>query len=248
MKPRIRTVLLAPLLLVAGCDTKGCREDNSSGLTRLDALPPPAFGQAEVAGRVNFIGEVPPRRQVGSSPSCGPVIDDSVVVSPQGGLKDVLIYLDGPPATDGRQRPAATLDQDGCRFAPRTLAVQQGQPLRVVNSDPMKHNVHFKPAANPPRNLSFADASEPAETTRFAEPEPRPIGVACDIHPWMAANVAVLPHPFFAVTDADGRYAIGRVPEGEYEVVAWHERYGERREAVVVERGTAVADVTFARR
>ena len=249
-KPSPRLLLIAALLLVGGCgNTKGCRKDNSSGLTRLDALPPTAYGESGVAGTVTFDGQVPPRRQVGSSPTCGPVFDESVVVGPAGGLANVLVYLDGPPASSGVGTEPAVLDQEGCQFTPRVVAVQVGQPLRISNGDPMKHNVHYRPDANPDVNVAFADAGTPAATEVFAAAEPEPVRAACDIHPWMAAFIGVFDHPFFAVTDADGRYDIDRVPAGEYDLVAWHELYGERRAPVVVaDAGPTTADLTFARR
>ena len=39
----------------------------------------------------------------------------------------------------------------------------------------------------------------------------------------MNAFILVFSHPFFAVTDADGRYRIDNVPPGTYNVVAWNE-------------------------
>ena len=41
----------------------------------------------------------------------------------------------------------------------------------------------------------------------------------------MRAYVGVLPHPFFAVTDREGKFEIRGVPAGSYTLVAWHEKY-----------------------
>ena len=33
----------------------------------------------------------------------------------------------------------------------------------------------------------------------------------------------VVPHPYYAVTDANGNFELTQIPPGEYELVAWHE-------------------------
>ncbi len=39
----------------------------------------------------------------------------------------------------------------------------------------------------------------------------------------MNAYILVFSHPFFAMTDAEGRYRIENVPPGTYGVIAWNE-------------------------
>jgi hypothetical protein len=71
------------------------------------------------------------------------------------------------------------------------------------------------------------------------------IPVTCDVHPWMRAYLGVLPHPFFAVTGADGRFTLRGVPAGEYVLAAWHERFGTREARVTLGAGET-KDVAFA--
>jgi len=47
----------------------------------------------------------------------------------------------------------------------------------------------------------------------------------CDIHSHMNGYRVGFPHPYFAVTDAEGKFEITGVPPGEYTLVAWHEGY-----------------------
>jgi plastocyanin len=243
-----RLTLFACLLCAAGCDTKGCRGDNSSGLPAA-ALPAPTFGEASITGRVWFQGDRPLQPQpVYESDFCGVVPDESVVLDANMNLANVLVYLDDVSASTGAEQPTVTLDQVRCRFDPHVMGVQVGQTLRVGNDDPMRHNVHFRPQNNPDQNIHFATGGRTEETS-FAYAEPTPVEMRCDIHPWMRAFVGVFDHPFFATTGGDGTYEIDRVPAGSYELVAWHERLGERRQTVTVaDAGDAVADIVFARR
>jgi len=72
------------------------------------------------------------------------------------------------------------------------------------------------------------------ESTRsFPQPEVM-IPVKCDVHGWMEAYIAVLPHPYFAVTGADGSFTIANLPAGPYVIETWHERYGTQTQNVTV--------------
>jgi hypothetical protein len=62
----------------------------------------------------------------------------------------------------------------------------------------------------------------------------------------MAAFVGVVNHPFFAVSNEAGELTLQNVPEGEYEVEAWHEAFGRTQQKLKVEaRKTAQLTFTF---
>ena len=63
----------------------------------------------------------------------------------------------------------------------------------------------------------------------------------------MRAYVGVLPHPFFAVSDASGKFEIKGVPAGTYTVVAWHEKYpqGITQSVTVGASESKTADFSF---
>ena len=53
-------------------------------------------------------------------------------------------------------------------------------------------------------------------------------------------------HPYFTVPGADGTYQLAGVPPGDYTLVGWHERVGERTAPVKIERGrTATIDLSL---
>lgn len=46
------------------------------------------------------------------------------------------------------------------------------------------------------------------------------------MHPWMDAKMFVFDHPYFAVTDDNGRFTIDKAPAGPCRLVVWHEDGG----------------------
>jgi hypothetical protein len=56
----------------------------------------------------------------------------------------------------------------------------------------------------------------------------------------MSAFILVFNHPFFTITDADGRYRIDRVPPGSYHAIAWNEGLASDPTPVAVADGSTV--------
>jgi hypothetical protein len=50
----------------------------------------------------------------------------------------------------------------------------------------------------------------------------------------MNAYVGVLDHPYFAVTDKDGKFDLPNLPPGTYTIEAWHEKLGVQTASVTI--------------
>ena len=62
-------------------------------------------------------------------------------------------------------------------------------------------------------------------------PTPGLVNVRCNGgHSWMNAEIMVVSHPYYAVTDERGEFELTDVPPGQYEIVAWHEGWKLDRE------------------
>ena len=216
--------------------------------------PVDAATAGSLSGQVTFTGEAPraeplPMR---ADPACvaaagSDAVSDAVLVGASGGLQNVFVYVkDGldPKYSFPAPTDAVLLDQAGCRYRPRVLGVQVGQPLETINSDDTLHNVHGMPT----KNVEF-NVSQPVKgrrlTTVFTTPEVM-VRFKCNVHSWMAAYVGVLPHPYFAVTAGDGSFSIPGLPPGTYTIEAWHEVFGTQTQQITIgERESGTVAFSF---
>ena len=233
---RIVTLLLAATL--------GCDAPSSASPVTL----PPAPGS--ITGVVRFSG-IPTKLRIEEVMSPYVEIDrfkaSSFQIGTAGELANVYVTVvspvPGPVSTSG---DPVYLDQIGLLYQPRVLGILKGQPLIVRNLDKGMHNIHFSPANNPAGNQGSPKKGDEA-TFLFPNAE-RGIKIKCDVHPWMIAWLHVSEHPYFSVTRSDGRFSIPGLPPGDYELLAWHERFpaDPLKAKVRVEAGkTAILDFTF---
>ena len=170
-----------------------------------------------------------------------PVVAEDFVLNKNGTLKWVLVYVKSEVKGDFEipSKPAV-LDQQGCVYRPRVIGIMVGQPLEIRNSDSLFHNVHFVSKKN--GQFNFSQPRKGMKSVRvFKNPElPGTAYFKCDIHPWMRAWVGIFDHPFFAVTGDDGSFTISGLPEGTYEIEAWHEKLGTKSAKVSVKSGETV--------
>jgi len=203
-----------------------------------------AFGTAKVHGKVTFHGTPPPpvsRPTRSSFPDCAhlpaPAGDPSLHLSPTGEVGEAFVWVkEGLPA-GGYPAPTAaiTVDQRDCEFLPRVFGVQVGQPVELVNSDPMLHNVHTL------RDFNLPMPTKGMRATKVFNHAEVMTTVICDVHGWMRAYAGVVTHPFFAVTAPDGTFEIPRLPAGHYVIEVWQERIGRMSREVSIADGESAA-------
>ena len=163
-----------------------------------------------------------------ADPVCGsshknPVYNQSFIINKEGYLKNVIVYLKDVKYDGELPKTSAVLDQKSCLYSPHVQGMMAGQELLIQNSDATLHNIHGLPKINSEFNFAMPKVVK-QKTMRIDKPE-HSILIKCDVHPWMKAYVSVFDHPYFAVTDENGRYEIENIPPGTYEVVAWHEKF-----------------------
>jgi hypothetical protein len=122
-----------------------------------------------------------------------------------------------------------------------------GTIVKFLNGDPTAHNVFS------PDNEKFNLGTWPQGQTKdyaFTKCAKFPCVYTqlCRVHPEMEGFVVVLPNPYFAVSNSEGRFTIAGVPPGQYTVAVWHPKLKAQPKPVSVESGKpAVVDFALAR-
>ena len=203
----------------------------------LNGHPPHAARPGSIRGRVELRRVAPPveRRPTVAdlgSPASRDVSDR---------LKSV-VYLESAPrgAFEQTEGGHAVMDQHNETFVPHVLAITTGTTVDFPNSDRIYHNV-FSLSKTKSFDLGRYAAGH-ARSVTFDRPGI--VRVFCDIHSHMNAFILVFSHPFFAITDAEGRYRIENVPPGSYRMIAWNEGVSSEPKPIVVPDG-GVAELDF---
>jgi plastocyanin len=256
-KPLAVLTLAAPFALVA-CGGGGGQSNQTASTTATtmgsgasSTTAGAAAGSGSISGKVTYAGTAPAPEKIKTTadPKCHEMhkegLQRQTVEVKDGGLANTLVYVKNPPAgASGEHMEEVVLDQQGCMYHPSMLAVRVGEPVKIRNSDDTLHNIHPRPTKNTEFNIG--QPRKGMETTKTFDKEEILIPVGCDVHPWMRSYIAVLSHPFFAVTKEDGSFEIKGLPAGEYEVEANHPKLKTTTAKVTVKDGdSAKLDLPF---
>ena len=220
-------------------------------VTAVALLTPVLAMAGSIYGTVKYEGKVPKLRPIAmdADPNCaekhdGKVANEMLLLGEGQTMGNILVAVTNPPEKD-YPTPAepVVMDQNGCLYVPHILGIQVDQTFKILNSDGIMHNVHALPKVNKDFNMAMPGHRKEAEES-FGKVEGA-FKIKCDVHPWMQAWIGVFKHPYFTVTGADGAFQIADLPDGEYDVTAWHEKLGTQKGKVKVEGGGAKLDFTF---
>jgi hypothetical protein len=153
---------------------------------------------------------------------------ERLVVGPNQGVANTIVHLKDITRGKAMDLPPQRrfLDQHHCRYEPHILLVPANAELQMRSSDAVLHTIHMDGAAT--YNLPFPF---PDQLIRRPMPSVGLVNLKCNGgHTWMNAEMLVVSHPYYAVTDESGRFELTDVPPGEYEIVAWHEGWGVARQ------------------
>jgi plastocyanin len=152
----------------------------------------------------------------------GPSISGRVSGADGKGIADAVVFVQSPdngPHTPPGVNPMATMDQIEKTFVPGLLPIVVGTSVRFPNHDQIRHHVYsFSRTKTFELPLYKGTDAPPVLFDKTGV-----VKVGCNIHDWMSGIILVLPTPWFARTDAEGRYTLSDLPAGPYSVVVWHE-------------------------
>lgn len=195
-----------------------------------------------ISGTITFAGDAPevkPVEVTKDTKVCAQTqkYDESLVVGENKGIKNAVVSISN--ISNGKDfGEAMVLDQKECVYTPHIVLTPAGSELEILNNDGILHNIHTYSEANPAFNQAQPKFKKKLKK-KFDQPEV--VRVECDAHGWMKGWIVVMDHPYYAVTDGEGKFSLSDVPAGEYEVKIWHETLGETMQKVTVEAGGAAS-------
>jgi hypothetical protein len=214
---------------------------------QADYTPMTVQNGGAIAGTVAWTGPVPkvPKLPITKNPDvCDPegmkTRDlERLLINPDGnGVANTVVFLRGITKGKAMDLPPnrMQLDQKTCRYIPHIMIVPEAGTLKIESLDPVLHTVQMFGVATNNVPFPFQHQFIPVTLQRNGV-----IELKCNAgHVWMNANVLVVKHPYYAVTDDHGSYKLSDVPPGEYEIVAWHEGWQVLSEARVLDVGAQV--------
>lgn len=147
-------------------------------------------------------------------------------------MADVVVYATPigaalPPVT---KTDIATIAQSDMQFSPYVTVIRVGTQVKFPNYDKMEHHV---------KSFSAAKEFEIKTYERGVVPPPvmfdKPgiVIVYCLLHNWMRAYVLAVDTPYFAKTEQAGTTTLDQLPDGNYEIRAWHPNMGSVKQPLV---------------
>jgi plastocyanin len=232
-------------IVVSGCGG-GSLPSTPAGSGGAPPTFDPATATAKVFGKLLFEGPRPaaPALKIGSNdPYCQKngqsIFKSAALVTEAGTVRNVIVFVRSgfEGKTYAVPKDPVVLDQQQCVYLPHVLTLMKGQKLKILNGDSTFHNVHAEAGGNSVFNI--AQASKGAEDIQTFSRTAMPFRIGCDLHNWMVAYAGVFEHPFHTTSGDTGRYEL-RLPPGKYEIVAWHEKFGEQITSVELSADTSV--------
>ena len=192
-------------------------------------------------------------------------------VGEAGAFRQVVVHIEA--IERGKAFPKAgapRIEATDCRFLPFVSLVRDDHDVVVANMDPAMHDIqayetsHLGPRVlfNVPLPISTRyprEAGLSAHVHKHYEGTPvtqrihmtkgrRVFTMQCGFHAFMESWALVADHPYYAVTDKDGRYQLTDIPPGTYRVTVWHPylRESYTDEVTIQPKEQAVLDVTIA--
>jgi len=188
-------------------------------------------------------------------------------VASDGGLKDAVVLLMDVAKGKPFKFEPPTIEAKDCRFLPFVNVVKDRAEVKVVNMDPVFHDIqayetsHLGPRVlfntplpmNPHHKRTVgADshehmAGQPMSEEIHMTKGRRIFVMQCGFHAYMESWGMAVDNPYYMVTGSDGTFSLTEVPPGEYALIAWHPGVGTtlEKKITVPAKGTVSADFQF---
>ena len=189
-------------------------------------------------------------------------------VGKNGEFRQVVVLLEdiekGKPF--GEYKPPR-IEAVDCRFMPFVNVVRDHHDIVVVNMDPAFHDVQAYETSqlgprvlfNVPLPISKRYPNEIGLSDHFYKhyegiPMVQTVKMTkgrqiftmqCGFHAYMESWALVVDHPYYAITDKEGKFEIGDIPPGTYKATIWHPYLRESYEQTVTVKPKEAASAEF---
>ena len=216
---------------------------------------------AVVRGKITFTGTVPdPKefelRRYPDRVYCSTLSDGNghrllkeVNIGPDGGLKDVVVVLEGIEKGKPFTFTDAEVEASLCQFLPFVTVVSDRRRVTVFNRDPVSHDIqgyaYDQTGVDIVLHRPAFLVSGTTDIVQLVKGR-KVFTMQCGMHPYMQNWGYAIDNPYYAVTDLHGSFAIGDIPAGTYHIKAWHPILGTQERDITVKPNEAVSlDLLF---
>ncbi len=209
-----------------------------------------------LSGEVTFLGDLPNPKgyNLVSFPDpvfCGRISTGTgwrllqpFQIGKEGQFQNVVIYIEGIEQGKKFDYTPPQIEAIDCKFSPYITVVRDRQEVKVVNMDPVMHDIQAyetsKFGARVLFNLPLPVSSKLRKDDlmkgkkvknragRVVSPKIKMkkgrniFAMQCGFHPYMESWGIAMDSPYFALSDNNGTFQIGEIPPGTYQVVVWH--------------------------
>ena len=169
------------------------------------------------------------------------------IVSRQGGLKNAIVLLEGVEAGKAFELSVPLIEARDCMFQPFMTIVRNGHAVEIINMDPVMHDIQgyeTSPEAgarvlfNTPLIMNHQHRRGDLHAMHNHAPGKSLVGpiylnkgrrtfyMQCGFHAYMESWAMAVNNPYYALTNAEGKFTIDQIPPGTYHMVVWHPQTG----------------------
>jgi plastocyanin len=148
----------------------------------------------------------------------------------------IIYYRPKQPVLAAPAAEPITMTTRRKQFVPRVIAVTAGSAVRFPNEDPILHNAF----STSPENAFDTGQYGRGDGKTVVFDKLGLVRVYCNVHHSMFGFVLVLDTPFHTRPDATGRFQLSGLPEGEGELVVFHDRGAPLRKPYTVGKDAQV--------
>ena len=211
-----------------------------------------------IQGKATLIGKMPfPRiyhlilfpnidmcAEVDTDDEMNRVLDD-FKVSPDGGLKDVVVTIQQVDAGKPFNKDPIDIVAENCKFLPDVSIIRQGETFKVDNLDAVMHNsqVYQKERGKILLNIPIP-AEEVSDGKIMFKKQYKIMQMICGMHEFMQTWGYRVQNPYYSQTKIDGNFKIDNIPPGEYKLTAWHYLMKRQTQKIKIAAGETI-DLRF---